>query len=157
MGTKPTVDILCSRAIMNSNMNVITTMRQRFGIVLTATLLAIGSWLGFVSPVAAETHTVKMGSDSFSLEYVPSKIEIQPGDTVKFVNNKIPPHNVIFDSSDIPAPELADQLSHEGLLYAAGDSFEVTFPEDAPAGEYGFYCQPHRGAGMSGKVIVSGS
>ncbi|WP_071518721.1 plastocyanin [Geitlerinema sp. PCC 9228] len=138
-------------------MNVMTTMRQRFGIFLTAMLLAVGSWLGFVSPAAAETHTVKMGSDSFSLVYVPSEIDIQPGDTIKFINNKIPPHNVIFDPADMPAPELADQLSHKGLMYAAGDSFEVTFPEDAPAGKYGFYCQPHRGAGMVGQVIVSES
>lgn len=134
-------------------MNAITVTKQRFGIFLTATLLAIGSWLGFAGAADAATQTVKMGSDSFSLEYVPSKIEIQPGDTVKFVNNKIPPHNVIFDSGDMPAPELADQLSHTGLLYAPGDSFEVTFPEDAPTGKYGFYCQPHRGAGMVGYSI----
>ncbi|MDA7432233.1 plastocyanin/azurin family copper-binding protein, partial [Synechococcus sp. AH-601-O06] len=37
------------------------------------------------------------------------------------------------------------------LAFAPGESWEETFTE---AGTFDFYCEPHRGAGMVGKVIV---
>lgn len=45
----------------------------------------------------------------------------------------------------------ADALSHEDYLNAPGESVSTTFDK---AGEYGYYCEPHQGAGMQGKVIV---
>ena len=44
-----------------------------------------------------------------------------------------------------------EALSHEDYLNAGGDS--VTSKFDTP-GTYGYYCEPHQGAGMKGKVIV---
>jgi plastocyanin len=35
-----------------------------------------------------------------------------------------------------------------------GSNFEITIPKDAPAGEYTYFCAPHRSAGMVGKLIV---
>ncbi|MDR9402140.1 MAG: plastocyanin [Halothece sp. Uz-M2-17] len=108
------------------------------------------------SPTGGETYQVKMGSDSGQLQYVPSKLTIHPGDTVEFVMNKLAPHNVVFDSNGVPsgAKALASSLSKNKLLSGAGETHTVTFPEDAPKGEYNYYCQPHRGAGMNGKIIV---
>jgi plastocyanin len=37
-----------------------------------------------------------------------------------------------------------------------GQEVKTTFPEDTPAGEYTYYCEPHRGAGMIGKITVEG-
>lgn len=69
--------------------------------------------------------------------------------------NKLAPHNVVFDSSRIPGDKsLATKLSQSKLLFAPGDSYTTTIPADAPPGEYNYYCQPHRGAGMVGKIIV---
>ncbi|ERT07823.1 plastocyanin [Lyngbya aestuarii BL J] len=106
------------------------------------------------SPAAAATYEVKMGANNGMLAFEPSTIKAKPGDTIDFVNNKLPPHNVVFDKSKSPSSEIASKLSHEGLLYSPGQDFKVTIPEDAPTGSYEFYCQPHRGAGMVGKIVV---
>jgi plastocyanin len=46
----------------------------------------------------------------------------------------------------------ADALSHEDYLNAPGEEYTAKF--DTP-GEYGYYCEPHQGAGMAGKVVVN--
>ena len=86
---------------------------------------------------------VTMGSGG-NLVFEPSEISISAGDTVTFVNGMLPPHNVIVE--DHP------ELSHDGLLFAAGESFDITFTE---AGDYTFWCDPHKGAGMIGHVTVN--
>ena len=86
---------------------------------------------------------VTMGSGG-NLVFEPSEISISAGDTVHFVNGMLPPHNVIVE--DHP------ELSHEGLLFAPGESFDVTFTD---AGDYTFWCAPHKGAGMIGHAHVS--
>ena len=53
--------------------------------------------------------------------FEPSELTINAGDTVRFVNDALPPHNVIV--KDHP------EFSHEGLAFASGESFEITFPE----------------------------
>jgi len=73
----------------------------------------------------------------------PAHVNISAGDTVKFVNNKLAPHNAVFDGHE--------ELSHADLAFAPGESWEETFDT---AGTYDYYCEPHRGAGMVGKVIV---
>jgi len=45
----------------------------------------------------------------------------------------------------------AESISHEDYLNAPGETHSAKF---ATAGEYGYYCEPHQGAGMVGKVIV---
>ena len=40
---------------------------------------------------------------------------------------------------------MSDQLGEEG------DTFVMSF---ATAGEYSYYCEPHRGAGMQGTLVV---
>ena len=44
-----------------------------------------------------------------------------------------------------------DKISHEDYLNAKGDTVSNTFDT---AGTYNFYCEPHQGAGMQGKIIV---
>ena len=115
--------------------------------VAFAALFLVGG-LVFTAPASAAEVTVKMGADNGMLAFVPNKVEISAGDSVKWVNNKLAPHNVVFDK----APEgLAAKLSHKQLAFNPGESFTASF--DAP-GEYSFYCEPHRGAGMVGKIIV---
>tara|TARA_B100001250_G_C19411600_1_gene619338 strand:- start:178 stop:528 length:351 start_codon:yes stop_codon:yes gene_type:complete len=96
-----------------------------------------------VSSVQAKTVEVKLGTDAGMLAFDPSSITISAGDTVKFVNNKLAPHNAVFDGND--------DLSHPDLAFAPGESWERTF---SSAGTYDFYCEPHRGAGMVGKIVV---
>ena len=84
-----------------------------------------------------------MGSDNGMLKFVPETVTIKPGDTVKWSNNKMSPHNVVFDGDS--------EKSHKQLVFSPGESYETTFKE---TGEYSYYCEPHRGAGMVGKVVV---
>ena len=131
---------------------------RKLGLLLSAILLVVASFALSASPAAAETYTVKMGTDKGLLQFEPQTVTIKPGDTVKWVMNKVPPHNAVFDAPTIPGGDqaLAKQLSHTKLTFSPGENFETTFPEDAAPGTYPFYCQPHRGAGMAGKVIVQG-
>ena len=103
-----------------------------------------------------EVHTVLMGSDSGQLVFVPETLEIEQGETVKWVMNKVPPHNVIFEGDRVPNANkaLAKEISHKKLLSSPGTSYQTTFTEDVPSGMYPYYCEPHRAAGMVGKIII---
>lgn len=45
----------------------------------------------------------------------------------------------------------AEALSYEDYLNAPGETVMRTFKTP---GSYSFYCEPHQGAGMQGKIIV---
>jgi len=127
---------------------------KKLALIFSTVLFAIATFVVGVNPAHAKTHTVKMGSDTSQLVYVPETLTVQPGDTVEFVMNKLAPHNVVFDSVPSGAESLKTSLTMNKLLFSPGQSYSVTIPEDAPSGEYEYYCQPHRGAGMNGKLVV---
>jgi plastocyanin len=139
-------------------MKSMTSIAKRIGLVFAAVLLVMGSVFFSADPAAAASYTVKMGADNGMLSFDPANLTVKPGDTVSFVINKVPPHNVVFDAANAPegGKDLAKSLSHKKLEMAAGDTIEVTIPKDAPAGTYTYYCEPHRGAGMVGKLTVAG-
>ncbi|MGK7916641.1 MAG: plastocyanin [Prochloraceae cyanobacterium] len=123
-------------------------MLKKLGLVLSTILLAIASFALAATPAAAATYEVNMGADNGLLQFEPQSLTVKPGDTVKWVNHKSGPHNVVFDAGDVKG------LSHDQLAFSPGESWEVTIPEGTPTGEYSYYCQPHRGAGMVGKLVV---
>lgn len=125
-------------------MKRIALISRSLSLALCALALVVGSFLLGVNPAAAETYTVKMGADNGMLAFDPPNLTIKAGDTVKWQNNKLPPHNIVFEGS-------AADKSHEQLLFSPGETYEVTF--DQP-GTYSYYCAPHRGAGMAGKIVV---
>ena len=100
---------------------------------------------------AAQAADVKLGSDAGGLVFEPAEITISKGDSVTWINNRGFPHNVVFDEDDVPGGVNVDKLSAEDLLNAAGEKHTAKFDV---AGEYGYYCEPHQGAGMVGRVIV---
>lgn len=134
------------------------SISRRLGLLLSTILLVVASFALSASPAAAETYTVKMGTDNGLLQFDPPTVTIKPGDTVKWVMNKVPPHNAVFDAPNLPADAkgLAKGFSHEKLMFSPGETYSTTFPADIAPGTYPYYCQPHRGAGMAGKVIVQG-
>ena len=95
--------------------------------------------------------TIKLGGDNGELGFFPNKITVSKGETVEFVNNKAFPHNVVFDEDNVPSGVNADAISHEDYLNGPGE--KVTNKFDTP-GTYGYYCEPHQGAGMQGTIIV---
>lgn len=128
-------------------------MSKKLVLIISTVFLVLVSFFATINPAVAETYTIKMGSDDGQLKFVPETLTIKPGDTVKWVNNKLAPHNAVFDSSKVNA-DLAKSLSQKNLLFSPGEGYETTFPADIAKGEYSYYCEPHRGAGMVGKIIV---
>ena len=106
-------------------------------------LITILVVLFFAAPVWAVD--VVMGSGG-NLVFEPNEITISAGDTVHFINEALPPHNIIV--------EARPDLSRESLLFAPGETQDVVF---ADAGDYNFFCGPHQGAGMTGVVHVKGA
>merc|ERR1712129_266929 len=114
-----------------------SAMARAAGLAFGLSMAAVGA-PGF----AAETKTVKMGSDSGQLVFVPDEVKICKGDSITWVNNKGGPHNVVFVEDAIP---MGDQLGDEGDVY--------TKKFDTP-GSYEYYCEPHAGGGMKAVLIV---
>ncbi|HAC64717.1 MAG TPA: plastocyanin [Cyanothece sp. UBA12306] len=119
-------------------------MSKKLGLLFAAFVLVVSSFFVAVNPASAATVEVKMGADKGNpLGFEPKEITISSGDTVKWVNNKMAPHNVVVAGHE--------ELSHKGMFFKSGEAFEATFTEP---GEYDYWCDPHRGAGMVGKVVV---
>jgi plastocyanin len=129
---------------------------SQIGKRLAVFLVAAACVFGLFSPAAiADEYKIKMGSDSGMLAFEPALLTVKAGDTITWVNNKVYPHNVVFEARGIPGDaELAKALSQPKLMMTPNQEYSVTIPADAPAGNYAYACQPHRGAGMAGKIIV---
>ena len=97
---------------------------------------------------------VLLGSSDGGLVFEPSSFSISSGDKIVFKNNAGFPHNVVFDGDEIPPGVDAAKISmpEEDLLNGPGETYAVTLVEK---GTYSFYCSPHQGAGMVGKVTVN--
>ena len=103
-------------------------------------LIALIASFFFAFP--AWSAEIQMGKDGM-LVFAPCELTINVGDTVTFVNNELPPQNVMFAGHD--------ELSHNDLAFTPGESWDVTFEK---AGDYEFQCDPHAGAGMKGVIHV---
>lgn len=102
--------------------------------------LAFLSTLFLAFPVWAVD--VNMGSNG-NLIFDPSEVTINAGESVHFINNMLPPHNVIVEGRP--------DLGHESLAMLPGEEFELVFSDE---GDYTYWCAPHKGAGMIGTVHV---
>ncbi|KAI3460435.1 hypothetical protein Pfo_017098 [Paulownia fortunei] len=96
---------------------------------------------------------ITLGGDDGSLAFIPQNFEVAAGEKIVFSNNAGFPHNVVFDEDEVPAGVDVSKISmsEEDLLNAKGETYAVTLTEK---GTYSFYCSPHQGAGMVGKVTV---
>ncbi len=57
------------------------------------------------------------------------ELTVAVGESVTFVNNELPPHNVMFD-------EPYQEMSHSDLAFTAGETFDVVFDT---AGDWCWY------------------
>ena len=109
---------------------------SRLTIMLTALFLSM--------TLAAQAYAaeIQMGYNG-NLVFEPNEVTVKAGDTVTFVNNALPPHNIIVDGR-------AD-LSRESLMFSPGETQEIVF---ADTGDFNFKSAPHEGAGMKGVIHV---
>ena len=139
-------------------MKSIAATLRRLSLALLTVIVIFGSFAVFTPTASAETYTIKLGTDRGLLQFQPKKLTVKAGDTIEWKNNKVPPHNVVFYAKKNPTKNaaLAKSLSHKKLLMSPGQKVTTVIPADATPGSYTFYCEPHRGAGMVGKIIVEG-
>ena len=137
-------------------MKSIAATLRRLSLAVLTVIVIFGSFAVFTPTASAETYQVKLGTDKGLLQFQPKKLTVKPGDTIEWKNNKVPPHNVVFDAKKNPNKDaaLAKSLSHKKLLLSPGQTKTTVIPADAAPGAYTFYCEPHRGAGMVGQIIV---
>uniref|UniRef100_A0A1J3JBP3 Plastocyanin n=1 Tax=Noccaea caerulescens TaxID=107243 RepID=A0A1J3JBP3_NOCCA len=119
-----------------------------FGVIAVATAASM------VLAGNAMAIEVLLGSDDGGLVFVPKEFTVAKGEKIVFKNNAGYPHNVVFDEDEIPSGVDASKISmdEQALLNGPGETYEVTLTEP---GSYSFYCAPHQGAGMVGKVTVN--
>ena len=139
-------------------MKSIAATLRRLSLAVLTVIVIFGSFAVFTPTASAETYQVKLGTDKGLLQFQPKKLTVKPSDTIEWKNNKVPPHNVVFDAKKNPNKDaaLAKSLSHKKLLLSPGQTKTTVIPADAAPGAYTFYCEPHRGAGMVGQIIVEG-
>jgi len=106
------------------------------------TIMLTALFLSFSLAQSAYATEIQMGYNG-NLVFEPNEVTVNAGDTVTFVNNALPPHNIIVDGR-------AD-LSRESLMFSPGETQEIVF---ADAGDFNFKCAPHEGAGMKGVIHV---
>ena len=122
---------------MNNNLkHEIMWWMSRLTIMMTSLFLSM--------TLAAQAYAaeIQMGYEG-NLVFEPNELTVNAGETVTFVNNALPPHNIIVDGR-------AD-LSRESLMFSPGETQEIVF---ADTGDFNFKCAPHEGAGMKGVIHV---
>ena len=106
------------------------------------TIMLTSLFLSMTLAAKAYAVDIQMGYEG-NLVFEPNEVTVNAGETVTFINNALPPHNIIVDGR-------AD-LSRESLMFSPGETQEIVF---ADAGDFNFKCAPHEGAGMKGVIHV---
>jgi plastocyanin len=102
-----------------------------------------------VDPVV-EVKMVDLSATKFVFE--PAEIEVQRGQTVRFVMTGLIPHNVEF--KEVPGgTDLGDAMVGPFLLQK-GDTYEITIDDRFGIGEHRYICTPHEVMGMKGIINV---
>ncbi len=123
------------------------SIARRASLLVAAIVLVAGAMFAVAPSALADSHTVEMTN---LLKFSPDTVTAKAGDTIVWSNPAGLPHNVVFeDASKFDA----GKVKQLGQLLGKGEA-EFTLPSDLPAGTYNYYCAPHRGAGMAGKIVV---
>ena len=115
---------------------------------------------GAAPTAAGATHDVNMVLEGSSYKYVPDQLTVGKNDLIRYHNKSGGPHNVAFWADSIPSgaasaivlPDPMAPLSSK-LVVAPDEVIEVKL-NNAPTGEYKYYCTPHLALGMKAKLTV---
>ncbi|KAL8466831.1 hypothetical protein ACS0TY_035773 [Phlomoides rotata] len=144
--SKPTTARVSTTTTSIPKLSINSSLKD-FGVAVAATAASA------ILASSAMALDVTLGSDDGGLVFLPQSFEIASGEKIVFKNNAGFPHNVVFDEDEVPAGVDVSKISmsEEDLLNAKGETYVVTL---TTPGTYSFYCSPHQGAGMVGKVTV---
>ena len=113
-------------------------------LVLLALVVAACGQAAQPAPSGGGSGTPAAGQAAVAMQntqFQPNVLTVKVGTTVTWTNKESLQHTVTSDTG----------LFDSGLL-SQGGTFSYTFTK---AGEYSYYCTPHRGLGMTGKIIVT--
>ncbi|WP_235935606.1 pseudoazurin [Devosia aurantiaca] len=115
---------------------------MKFRSILTAAALVLASTLS-LSAAEYEVHMLNKGADGKSMVFEPAFLQIEVGDTVKFIPTD-KGHN---------AETIKDMFPEGGNEFKGkiNEEFSVTFDVE---GAYGYKCAPHFAMGMVGLIVV---
>ena len=107
-----------------------------------------------------KTHDVNMVLEGSSYKFVPENLTVGSSDVIRYHNKSGGPHNVAFWEDSIPKgagatitiPEPMAPLASK-LAVAPNEVLEVRL-NNAPKGEYKYYCTPHIAMGMKARLTV---
>lgn len=144
-------------AKVSSTVKVVATPSSKFRVKASLKDVGVAVAATAASAILASNAMaieVLLGGDDGSLAFVPNSFSVASGEKIVFKNNAGFPHNVVFDEDGIPGGVDATKISmpEDELLNGPGETYAVTLTEK---GTYSFYCAPHQGAGMVGKVTVN--
>lgn len=125
-------------------------MNRRFAHLVAGVCLLLGSTLA-----SAANHTVTVGGVGNG--FTPSTLRIQAGDTVTF-RNQSGFHNVVADDGSFQCSNSCASASNPGGGSPSSNQWVQTITFNT-AGDIGYYCSAHGGAGgvgMSGTIKVEG-
>lgn len=126
-----------------------------------AAVLTIALSTGASAPLDSSRtqHRIVMQGARFA----PARVEATVGDTLVFELLSGGPHNVAFDPDSIPAgarQALARNLGADArflvvpeMLIDRGETLVLPLA-GLPPGTYRFYCTPHLGGGMEGRLVL---
>lgn len=132
-------------------------MNRRTALRALGATLAVGL-SGCLGGGGDEPRTIRMDG----LEFKPAEISITAGRRVEWVNDSEIGHTVTAYAEQLPdraaywasggfETERAARENLAGGLIDAGGTFRHTFET---AGEHPYFCVPHEGSGMTGRVTV---
>ena len=121
--------------------------------LLTLLLLGVTTSAFAQAMPEARIVTVSMLDKSTAQwRFEPDNITVRPGDTIRWVQDDIVPHNVEFKSVPSGA-DLGDAMLGP-FLFTKGEAYELVVDERFADGTYEYSCTPHDPLGMKATLTV---
>ena len=118
------------------------------------TSLATAAWRPVDPPKAGKLVTVRMVDFSpTKYRFEPAVIRAASGDTIRFVQTGVMPHNVDFRT--LPAGVELGATTSGPYLLKKGQTYDLVIDDRFMVGEYAFVCAPHVALGMKGQITVT--
>ena len=121
-----------------------------------AASLATAAWRPVDPPKPGKLVTVRMVDLSpTKYRFEPAAIRAASGDTIRFVQTGVMPHNVDFRT--LPAGVKLGAATTGPYLLTKGQTCDLVIDDRFMTGDYAFVCAPHMALGMKGQItIISG-
>ena len=121
---------------------MIRRLHLKFVSILAAAAVALATTMS-LSAAEFEVHMLNKGADGKSMVFEPAFLQIEVGDTVKFIPTD-KGHN---------AEVIKDMFPEGGVEFKGKINEEISVTFDV-AGAYGYKCAPHFAMGMVGLIVV---